>query len=337
MRRFVLLIAFVFGLVSLTVPTSASATAIKVTLTASSGTVAPHKAFHVTGHVLPASAHAVALQRLVGPAWKTVATGKSDARGGFSLTVTPLAAGAIKLRVQAVTGKLVLATSKVFTLYARTSSSVSAGFTYATSVQGFAAPLDGVVTPNEAGRVVALQQLVAGKWTQVASTTSAAGGYFAFDAPTKTQGQLSFRVAVAASAQRMAAVGAVLALPVGAPLDALSVQLSNGPHATVQELGGAKRTIDVPMADKDADMAAADGRIASLSGQQGAPQTLRLTGPSLPPVVIARASATSCVYTFNLSAEGHAITWITGTLTAGVCKPTAVFVRNIDAGVTTRL
>ena len=134
MRRCMLLIAFVFGFVSLAVPASASAK-VTVALTVSSGTVAPHKAYRLTGHVLPAAVRGLALQALVGPTWKTVGTGTSDKRGTFTLSVIPKAAGALKLRVQVLSGTVVLSTSPLFTLFARTPSSVTSGFTYATSVQ----------------------------------------------------------------------------------------------------------------------------------------------------------------------------------------------------------
>ncbi|MDQ1681606.1 MAG: hypothetical protein QOH99_147, partial [Frankiaceae bacterium] len=237
MRRFAVLIAFVFGFVSIAVPASA-ATKIKITVTASSGAVAPKVAYRVSGHVVPAAVQPVVLQHLVGAAWKNVATGKSDKRGGFTLAVTPTVAGTWLLRVQTLSGKVVLATSGVVTLHVRTASTVITGFTYPSSIKGFAAPMTGVVSPGEAGRSVSLQQLVAGAWKPVAATVTGAGGGFAFDAPTTVEGTVSFRVTVAASVKRAAVVGVTLSLTVGAALVGHGVQFSDGTHATVHELGG---------------------------------------------------------------------------------------------------
>ncbi|MDQ1724830.1 MAG: hypothetical protein QOG52_1858, partial [Frankiaceae bacterium] len=337
MRRIAVLIAFVFGFVSLAVPASA-ATKIKITVTASSGAVAPKVAYRVSGHVVPAAVRPVVLQHLVGAAWKNVATGKSDKRGGFTLAVTPTVAGTWLLRVQTLSGKVVLATSGVVTLHVRTASSVITGFTFLTSYVGSAAPMTGVVSPNEAGRAVSLQQLVAGVWKPVAVTVTTAGGAFAFDAPTTTAGTLSFRVAVAASVKRAAVVGATLPLTVGPALVGHGVVLvdDNG-HVTTHELGGTMRDISLPIADEDNGSFAANGRILAVSGTSAAATAASVIGPGFGPVLLVKVGAGACVSTWSLSANGHAAGWITGTADATGCTPTAAFVRDLDAGVTSSL
>ena len=333
MRRVVVILAFLFGFIGLAVPASATATSVSVRAT--SGEVTPSVAYTVSGHVSPSAARSVVLQHLVGAAWKNVATGMSGKTGNYALRVTPTVAGTWRLRVRVMASTTVLATSAIVTLQVRVRSSVVAGFAYATSVQNFAAPLNGTVTPQEAGRSVSLQQLTAGTWVAVASTVTDRAGKFAFDAPTTTAGNLQFRVSVAASATRGAAVGAPMTLPVAIALVGHgAILIDNGGHVSAHELAGTGRDLGLPVSDQNSGAIAYDGRIVELSADG---YTMTLTGPSLAPVVLAHVTATTCIASYLLSSNGHAVVWATGTLSGSTCQATAVFVRNIDKGVTTRL
>ncbi len=145
-------------------------------------------AFTVTGKLPTKVKRSVELQAKVGGKWKKVASGKTDAKGKFSLK-TSTTKSSLSVRVVAAKAKVgkktyAKVTSKSKQITTVTQSMSAAKITPAKPIKGETFTVTGSVKPK-VKRAVELQAKVGGKWKKVASGKTDAKGTFSFKTSTK--------------------------------------------------------------------------------------------------------------------------------------------------------
>lgn len=189
----------------------------------------------VAGSVTPGSTAAVALQRLVGKSWVTVAHGKPSAAGAFTLSVkAPSKPATWKVRVvRPKAGKAAAITGASFTVRVVKSAYSVTAVVPATVVTGSPTIVTGKVAPKATGTVV-LQTTGPSGWYTFASAKLSATSTFAL-AGTLPLGAHSLRVLKAASktvAQGLSkSTTTTVTVP---PIPALSVATTALPDAVVE-------------------------------------------------------------------------------------------------------
>ncbi len=337
MRRVAVVVAFLFGLVSLGgVPASAAAR-VTVTAVATASSVTDANSVVVSGVARPAAARTVVLQRLTGATWKDGVSGKSARSGAYSLAAIHITA-TTKVRVQVRSGKTVVATSAVVIIRKRSASSVVAGFDFPNATAGIVSPFSGTVTPAERGRVVQVQQLTGATWKTVGVATTDIHGAFAFNAVTPPVATLQVRAWVVASALRGPAVTSAVSTSVAAGLVGHGALLFNSAgHLSVHELGGTQRDIDMPFADEDAVHVAPNGTATVVKNLTDTTESLQVNVPGKPVVELARTTASTCIEDVELADAGTLVAWAVGSWDGKTCQTTAVYVRDLAKGRTKKL